>query len=94
MIKVPDLSTKQPTASKLEFKPHKGMDQPRSLRNILISDHAGHSLSDQLRIAKQLAKSVSHIHAYRFVGKNIWPETIIVFKDRESSLGYSFPSWI
>jgi len=90
VIRVLDPSSRRPISFKFVFRTPEGMYQPQSLRGSLISNDADHSLSDRFRIAKQLAKSVSYIHTYGFVHKNIRPETIIIFKDQESSLGSSF----
>jgi hypothetical protein len=90
VIKVLDPLSRRPISFKFVFRTPEGMCQPRSLRSSLVSGEADHSLSDRFRIARQLAKSVSYIHTYGFVHKNIRPETIITFKDSESSLGSSF----
>jgi hypothetical protein len=90
VIKELDPSSRQPTLFQFVFRTPKDMCHPQSLRSSLISGEANHPLSDRFRIAKQLSKSVSYIHTYGFVHKNICPETILTFKDGESSLGSSF----
>ncbi|RAH67838.1 uncharacterized protein BO66DRAFT_456616 [Aspergillus aculeatinus CBS 121060] len=54
---------------------------PRSLREHLLFPDVWRSLTDKLRMAKQLAISVSSVHSLGFVHKDIRPETILVFGD-------------
>ncbi len=49
-----------------------------------------HSLSRQVLIAKELAKSVSFVHNLNFVHKHICPETILLFED----LGSRFSTFL
>lgn len=72
------------------FKTVPDSPQPRSLRADLLHREGGHSLSDRLDLAKQLAKSISYIHALAFVHKNVCPENILLSSDSASSLGRSF----
>jgi hypothetical protein len=68
-----------------------GMKNPRSLRELLLIDSVTtYSLSDRFKIAKQLATSVSYVHTFGFVHKNIRPETILIFRDEKAALGFSF----
>ncbi|KAF3934318.1 hypothetical protein ABW19_dt0208206 [Dactylella cylindrospora] len=62
---------------------------PASLREHLLEQNPV-SISAILKIAKQLVRSVSYIHACNFVHKNIQPENILVFPDSGSRLGSSF----
>lgn len=64
------------------------MRQPRSLRDHLCAG-ASYSLSDVFATAKRLALSVSYVHIMGFVQKNIQPETVLVFGDARSALGWS-----
>lgn len=66
------------------------MGRPQSLRELLIIGRQTYPLSDRVRIANQLAKSVSFVHMYSFVHKNIRPETIMILEDGESELGSLF----
>ncbi|GAW16181.1 hypothetical protein ANO14919_056040 [Xylariales sp. No.14919] len=52
---------------------------PRSLRDHLISGLEGMTLSDKFDIARQMATSVSYVHTFGFVHKDVRPETVIVF---------------
>ncbi|RWA09192.1 hypothetical protein EKO27_g5901 [Xylaria grammica] len=54
---------------------------PRSLRDHLISGIEGMALSDKFDIARQMATSVSYVHTFGFVHKDVRPETVIVFTD-------------
>ena len=60
------------------------MSQPKSLRELLLSPSCNVSLSDRLKLAKDLTKSVSYIHTFGFVHKNITPENILIFNDEKS----------
>ncbi|KAF7560180.1 hypothetical protein G7046_g3969 [Stylonectria norvegica] len=57
---------------------------PSTLRQRLMQP-AEFSLSEALNLARQLAKAVSFIHACNFVHKNIRPETILLFPDKDQS---------
>ena len=72
------------------FKTVVGFSLPQSLRAILLTGEPNHSLSDRLNIAKDLAKSVSFVHTFGFVQKNIRPENILISTDSPSSLGHSY----
>ncbi|CAI7627380.1 unnamed protein product [Penicillium glandicola] len=72
------------------FQIPKGMGQPQSLRELLVTSRQTYPLSDRVRIANQLAKSISFVHMYSFVHKNIRPEAILVLSDGESELGSLF----
>lgn len=72
------------------FRTVEGFSVPQSLRAGLLAGEANHSLSDRLGIAKDLAKSVSFVHTFGFVHKNVRPENILISTDKPSSLGRSF----
>ncbi|KAF1817001.1 hypothetical protein P152DRAFT_453608 [Eremomyces bilateralis CBS 781.70] len=55
----------------------KGYSNPRSLRHYVVSDDCLESLSQRVEIAQDLAKSVSYVHTFGFVHKNIRPETVL-----------------
>ncbi|KAH7128894.1 hypothetical protein EDB81DRAFT_764047 [Dactylonectria macrodidyma] len=59
------------------FEKPEGLVDPRSLRHLLIAGSAPHSMSEKLDIARELAKSVSYVHTFGFVHKNIRPETVL-----------------
>jgi hypothetical protein len=90
VVKVIDRAKKNITSFDFAFRVPEGMENPRSLRNVLISADGNLSLSDRFKIAQQLATSVSYIHTYEFVHKNIRPETVLIFQDQKSVLGASF----
>ncbi|PQE23857.1 HET-s domain protein [Rutstroemia sp. NJR-2017a BBW] len=64
-------------------------NEPQSLRGCLLAQ-ANHTLTERVKIANQLAKSISYIHTLGFVHKTIRPETILVFQDNKSILGSTF----
>ena len=63
------------------FSVPNGLQNPQSLRSILIAAEKDISLSIRFRFARQLAQSVSYVHNYGFVHKNIRPDTVLVFED-------------
>jgi hypothetical protein len=71
----------------LIFKIPRVFSEPRSLRSWLLEGDTAHSLSDRFRIATQLAKSVGYVHTFGFIHKNVLPETVLIFKDPESTIG-------
>ncbi|KAF2874828.1 hypothetical protein BDV95DRAFT_656486 [Massariosphaeria phaeospora] len=62
---------------------------PRSLRQHLVTSNQSLSLSSRFQVAQQLAQSVSYVHTYGFVHKSIRPETILVFDDSRCILSYT-----
>jgi hypothetical protein len=90
--------TQKQTQFHLLFDIPDGLSSPITLRS-LLEDAPKISLSDRFQLAKQLARSVTFVHAAGFVHKNIRPETVLVFdeinsatnrKSRRKSLGSSF----
>jgi serine/threonine protein kinase len=69
------------------FRVPREYSEPQSLRSWLLSGDSSHSLSDRFRIATQLAQSVGYVHTFGFVHKNVLPETILIFKSSESTIG-------
>jgi len=63
----------------LVFEKPEGLTDPRSLRHLLTAGSAPCSMSEKLDIARELAKSVSYVHTFGFVHKNIRPETVLTF---------------
>jgi hypothetical protein len=90
VIKVMDPPKKNVTSFDFVFNVPEGMENPRSLRNILISGDSNLSLSVRFKVAQQVATSVSYIHTYGFVHKSIRPETVLIFQTQKSLLGASF----
>lgn len=90
VVQVTDAAKMKVTSFNFVFRVPEGMENPRSLRSILKSADVNLSLSDRFRVALQLATSVSYIHTYAFVHKNIRPETVLIFQTQKSPLGASF----
>jgi hypothetical protein len=78
----------------LIFRIPEGMEIPQSLRQTLIlypgRSHSGLSVTRRVRIAQELAKSVSYVHTFKFVHKNINPESVLLLEDLESSRSATF----
>lgn len=86
------VKVKGPTGklSKLEmvFKVPQELENPRSLRNLLISldlENGQHPINARIQLAKRLARTVLFVHSADFVHKNFRPETVIVFDHREKT---------
>lgn len=87
LVKVKDANEK---LSKLEmvFNVPEMLENPRSLRTLLISlnlGHGRHPINARIQLAKRLARTVFFVHSADFVHKNFRPETIILFDHRERS---------
>ncbi|KAK7414263.1 hypothetical protein QQX98_006860 [Neonectria punicea] len=67
------------------FRIPPGLSSPRSLRDLLLNAPTPGSLSQRFEIAQELAKSVSYVHTFGFVHKNIRPESILSFVAPETS---------
>lgn len=80
----------QPPKYELAFAIPKSLQQLRSLRQLLITSYQTCPLDDRIELAKILARSVLSLHTYRFVHKNIRPETIVVFQDDRTSSSVPF----
>lgn len=76
------------------FDVPKGLENPRSLRNLLISLNLGfgrHPINERVQLAKRLARTVFFVHSANFVHKNFRPETIILFDHRDKLQDQSLP---
>lgn len=83
---------RHPTAFTFVFKMPPGFTSPRSLRSCLLENTVPRTLSDRFLLAAELGKSISYVHTFGFVHKNIRPETILIFKGSgsQSSIGSAF----
>lgn len=84
-----DPAPRHPVAFTFIFRIPSGYSQPRSLRTCLTEMQGTDSLSDRFRLANELARSVSYVHTFGFVHKNIRPETILLLTN-DSSVGSAF----
>ncbi|KAI0401116.1 hypothetical protein F4802DRAFT_601391 [Xylaria palmicola] len=69
----------------LVFRCPTDLSDPRSLRGHLVSGIEGMALSDKFDIARQMATSVSYVHTFGFVHKDIRPETVIALAEPRAS---------
>ncbi|KAI3342345.1 hypothetical protein F4824DRAFT_198230 [Ustulina deusta] len=67
------------------FRAPPQLSDPRSLRDQLLSGIDKIALSDKFDMARQIATSISYIHTFGFVHKDIRPETIITFAEPRAS---------
>ncbi|KAK4031553.1 hypothetical protein C8A01DRAFT_51409 [Parachaetomium inaequale] len=77
----------------LVFNVPEGTDAKRlqSLRALLLSRDGAPSLSRRVRLAQELATSVSYVHTFIFVHKNIRPESVLLFQETQGGGGSSQP---
>lgn len=90
VVKIYGSESRKPTAFDFIFQIPPGLNSPSSLRSILLEPDPEASLSRRFQLAYQLARSVSYIHTYNFVHKNIRPDTILVLRDSDTDLAASF----
>ncbi len=83
-------ASERPPEYEFAFAVPKRLQRPRSLRELLIASHQTYPLDDRIELARFLARSVLSLHTYRFVHKNIRPETIVVFQDGRTSSSAPF----
>lgn len=78
----------------LFFRIPDGLEIPQSLRQVFLLYPGGSdsalSITRRVRIAQQLAKSISYVHTFNFVHKSISPESILLLEDLESSHSATF----
>lgn len=67
------------TKNTLVFRVPPSIEGPRSLRDLLLNAESPKSLTQRFEMAKELAKSVSYVHTFGFVHKNIRPESVLSF---------------
>ncbi|KAK0385832.1 hypothetical protein NLU13_7009 [Sarocladium strictum] len=60
-----------------------GMGNPKCLRQMLLQhgEQPLPSLTRRLRIAQQLANSISYVHNFNFVHKGVCPESVLLLED-------------
>ncbi|RDW83901.1 uncharacterized protein DSM5745_04227 [Aspergillus mulundensis] len=69
----------------LVFRIPEGMEVLQSLRQLLLNPDEHISLTQKIRIARELAKAVNYVHTFAFVHKNIRPESVLCFEDPNGS---------
>ncbi|KAL4898768.1 hypothetical protein BDV59DRAFT_9744 [Aspergillus ambiguus] len=67
-----------PSSFTIVFRTTPGLSRPRSLRGYIHDVQRPQSLSDRVRLANELARSVSYVHTFGLVHKNIRPETVLL----------------
>ena len=89
LIKKYDIDTGVLTDIEVIYRAPPNSRIPTTLRYLLVSSRLV-SLSEIVKMAKQLSRSVGYVHACDFVHKNIRPENIVVFPNDKTVLGSSF----
>ncbi|KAH7163003.1 hypothetical protein B0J13DRAFT_615609 [Dactylonectria estremocensis] len=78
----------------LFFRIPDGLEIPQSLRQVFLLYPGGtssaFSITRRIRVAQQLAKSISYVHTFNFVHKSISPESVLLLEDVESSRSATF----
>ncbi|KAL5379200.1 hypothetical protein DPSP01_008649 [Paraphaeosphaeria sporulosa] len=90
VVKIYGTEGRKPTAFDFIFQIPSELHSPRSLRATLLNSGTDASLTSRVQIARKLAQSVSYVHTYGFVHKNIRPDTILVLQDTSTELAASF----
>lgn len=85
VMKVKDTVNNTVKSFDLVFNKPEGLGAPQSLRQSLLSSNGIASLNRRLRIAKELVRSISHVHTFKLVHKNVRPESVLLFEDAASS---------
>lgn len=86
VVKIKD-SKGQCIRLEMVFDVPQGLENPRSLRDLLLSldiENESHPINVRIQLAKQLARTVLFVHSANFVHKNFRPETIIIFDHRDN----------
>ncbi|XDG04571.1 hypothetical protein ABKA04_004186 [Annulohypoxylon sp. FPYF3050] len=73
----------------LVFQVPPSLTNPRSLRHDLLGARLD-SLSQRFSIARQLARSVTYVHVFGFVHKNIRPENVLEFSGQATEMPSTF----
>ncbi|KAF2160356.1 hypothetical protein M409DRAFT_37762 [Zasmidium cellare ATCC 36951] len=83
-------SQRQPIALNIVFRIPPGMDTLFSLRQMLLMPDLRMSVTRRVRVARELAKSISYVHVFNFVHKNVRPESVLCFEDTTQSRSHTF----
>ncbi|KAI1441522.1 hypothetical protein F5Y02DRAFT_421939 [Annulohypoxylon stygium] len=78
-----------PTDFTLVFRVPPGLTGPQSLRYYLLGKKLS-SLSHRFSIAQQLARSVTYVHIFGFVHKNVRPENVLGFSEQGNQTPLTF----
>jgi len=77
--------------SRFLFDVPSNLTKPQYLRTLLVPSSSGASpLDDRFSLARQLAKAVMFVHSAGFVHKNIRPETVLMFEEKDSADVWAF----
>lgn len=79
VIETQDTVTGQRSFDFVYYMP-RGVERLASLRDSLVNSRAP-SLNRRLSIARELVKSINHVHIFDFVHKNVRPESVLLFED-------------
>ncbi|RYO98059.1 hypothetical protein DL765_010952 [Monosporascus sp. GIB2] len=95
IIKMPvdPVSGRQHASLDLVLRMPKGFESGKSLRQFLLEQHDQNnfvSLSRHVAIAKDLARSVSSVHTFKFVHKNVRPESVLLLYSAEADAHAGF----
>lgn len=88
--RTPSPSQRDYAQFQLIFRIPHGMEVLQSLRQLLLNPDAHISLSQKVRIARELVKAVNYVHTFDFVHKNVRPESVLCFEDTGASRSHAF----
>ncbi|ETS76169.1 hypothetical protein PFICI_11556 [Pestalotiopsis fici W106-1] len=80
-----DTDAQQRVSFTMVFRAPNNLSNPKSLRDLLLSDRDRVALSDKFDIARQMATAISYVHTFGFVHKNMRPETLISYVEPQKS---------
>ena len=83
----------EPSRFELRYSLPKGLEHPRSLRDLLTEKPVRklHPLNHRFRLANNLATSVLYVHSGEFVHKRIKPENILLMTEASAPPEQRFP---
>jgi hypothetical protein len=90
VVRIVEPDSGRPSSFEFVFNiPTEVSSEPRALRSY-ISMNIEHTLTERVQLAKQLTKSVSYVHTFGFVHKNIRPDNILGFPNNNSPFSSFF----
>jgi len=87
----PDANDNKGPSYQFVFEAYGEMTTPRTLRSVLLEPEQCGTLSERIRLAASLARSIIFLHESGFVHKNIRPETVILLNDESQRESFGEP---
>ncbi|KAK7910734.1 hypothetical protein PG985_013215 [Apiospora marii] len=80
-MRIVDPYTQRLASCELVFYKPRNMEVLQSLRQCLLNSSGAASLNRRLSVARELVKSISFVHTFDFVHKNVRPESVLLFEE-------------